>query len=69
MPVRINYFQKLCDLCQAFGTARNRHELLEMIFASAMEVLGAKAGSTLKKLVYELFEDEVTKRSLGEVID
>jgi hypothetical protein len=32
-------------------------------------VLGAKAGSTLKKLVYELFEDEVAKRSLGEVID
>jgi len=32
-------------------------------------VLGAKAGSTLKKLVYELFEDEVKKRPLGEVID
>jgi hypothetical protein len=31
--------------------------------------LGAKAGSALKKLVYQLFEDEVAKRPLGEVID
>jgi GAF domain-containing protein len=43
MPVRINYFKKLCELCQAFGNARNRRELLEMIFASAMETLGGKA--------------------------
>lgn len=43
MPVRIDYFKKLCELCQAFGTARNRRELLEMIFASAMELLGGKA--------------------------
>ena len=33
------------------------------------KVLGAKAGSTLKKLVYQLFEDEVKRRSLGEAID
>lgn len=32
------------------------------------KVLGAKAGSTLKKLVYELFGNEVAQRSLGEVI-
>jgi signal transduction protein with GAF and PtsI domain len=37
------YFKKLCELCQAFGTARNRRELLEMIFASAMEILEGKA--------------------------
>ena len=43
MAVRIDYFKKLCELCQAFGTARNRRELLEMIFASAMEVLEGKA--------------------------
>jgi hypothetical protein len=43
MPVRIDYFKKLCELCQAFGTARNRRELLEMIFASAMEILEGKA--------------------------
>jgi GAF domain-containing protein len=43
MPVRINYFKKMCELCQAFGTARNRRELLEMIFSSAMEILGGKA--------------------------
>jgi signal transduction protein with GAF and PtsI domain len=43
MPVRIDYFRKLCDLCQAFGKARNRRELLEMIFDSAMEILGGRA--------------------------
>jgi hypothetical protein len=32
------------------------------------KVLGSKAGSTLKRLIYQLFEDEVTKRSFGEVI-
>jgi signal transduction protein with GAF and PtsI domain len=43
MPVRIDYFKKLCELCQAFGKARNRRELLEMIFISAMELLEGKA--------------------------
>lgn len=32
------------------------------------EVLGGKAGSTLKRLVYEVFGNEVTKRRMGEVI-
>src|SRR4030067_153110 len=43
MPVRTDYFEKLCEICRAFGTARNRRELLEMIFTSAMEVLKGKA--------------------------
>jgi GAF domain-containing protein len=43
MPVRIDYFKKLCELCQAFGTARNRRELLAMIFDSALEILECKA--------------------------
>ncbi len=43
MPARIDYFEKLCELCKAFGTARNRRELLEMIFASAIEILDGKA--------------------------
>lgn len=43
MPVRIDFFKRLCDLCKAFGTARNRRELLEMIFASAIEILDGKA--------------------------
>jgi GAF domain-containing protein len=43
MPVRINYFKKLVELCKTFGTARNRRELLEMIFVSAMDILGGKA--------------------------
>lgn len=32
------------------------------------EVLGGKAGSTLKDLVYEVFSEEVKERPLGEVI-
>lgn len=32
------------------------------------KVLGSKTGSALKKLVYQLFEDEVKKKPLGEVI-
>jgi transcriptional regulator with GAF, ATPase, and Fis domain len=43
MPVRIDYFKKLCELCQAFGKARNRRELLAMIFDSALEILECKA--------------------------
>jgi GAF domain-containing protein len=43
MPVTADYFKKLCELCQTFGTARNRRELLEMIFTSAMEILEGKA--------------------------
>lgn len=33
------------------------------------KLLGKKAGSTLKDLVYEVFEQEVGERSLGEVIE
>ncbi|MCI0391945.1 MAG: hypothetical protein MOB07_24670 [Acidobacteria bacterium] len=32
------------------------------------EVLGSKKGSALKKLIYEVFDEEVAKRRLGEVI-
>ena len=31
-------------------------------------VLGGKAGSTLKKLIYEIFDEEVARRPLGETI-
>src|SRR5262249_31451167 len=33
------------------------------------KLLGKKAGSTLKDLVYEVFEQEVGERPLGEVIE
>jgi hypothetical protein len=29
---------------------------------------GSKSGSTLKKLIYQLFDEEVGKKPLGEVI-
>jgi hypothetical protein len=32
------------------------------------KVLGGKAGSTIKNLIYKVFDEEVAKRSLGEVI-
>jgi hypothetical protein len=32
------------------------------------QVLGGKAGSTLKDLVYKVFGEEVAERRLGEVI-
>jgi hypothetical protein len=33
------------------------------------KALGAKAGSTLKKLIYQIFEKEVAQRPLGETIE
>lgn len=33
------------------------------------KVFGSKSGSTLKKLIYRLFDEEVGKRPMGEVID
>jgi hypothetical protein len=32
------------------------------------KTFGSRAGSTLKKLIYEIFEQEVSQKSLGEVI-
>jgi hypothetical protein len=32
------------------------------------EVLGGKTGSALKKLVYEVFEEEIRRKPMGEVI-
>lgn len=59
MPVRIDFFKRLCDLCKTFGTARNRRELLEMIFASAIEILDGKAAC--------LYMTEVGKTTLMPV--
>ncbi|MFZ5447231.1 MAG: GAF domain-containing protein [Thermodesulfobacteriota bacterium] len=56
MSLSINYFRKMCELCKAFGTARNRRELLEMIFTSAMEILEGKAAC--------LYLREVSRREL-----
>jgi hypothetical protein len=35
---------------------------------SVKSVLGKKTGSALKKLIYQVFQDEVTNRPIGEVI-
>jgi hypothetical protein len=56
------------DVADRLRKDRAFREIVEHM-RQVKKVLGAKAGSTLKKLVYELFEDEVAKRSLGEVID
>jgi hypothetical protein len=33
------------------------------------KTLGSRAGSGLKKLIYQIFEQEVVQRSLGETIE
>jgi DNA-binding PadR family transcriptional regulator len=68
---RNTYELKLTDL----GNDLANRFIEDLSFSNIVEhmkqvkkVLGDKAGSTLKKLVYQLFNDEVAKRSLGEVI-
>ena len=43
MAPKTNYFRTMCNLGRAFGSARNRYELLDLIFQSAMETLKGKA--------------------------
>ncbi len=43
MAPKTNYFKTMCSLGRAFGAARNRFELLELIFRSAIETLQGKA--------------------------
>jgi GAF domain-containing protein len=43
MPRRIDYFKVMCELTKAFGTARNRRELLDLILRSAIDTLEGKA--------------------------
>ena len=43
MAPKTNYFKTMCNLGRAFGTARDRYELLDLIFQSAMETLKGKA--------------------------
>jgi GAF domain-containing protein len=43
MPVRIDYLKTMCALGQAFGMAKNREELLTLIFDSAIKNLQGKA--------------------------
>jgi GAF domain-containing protein len=43
MPVRTDYFKTICTLGQAFGMAKNRKELLTLIFDGAINNLQGKA--------------------------
>jgi len=43
MAPKTNYFKTMCNLGRAFGTARNRYELLDLILQSAVETLKGKA--------------------------
>jgi GAF domain-containing protein len=43
MAPKTNYFKTMCNLGRAFGTARNRRELLALICRSALETLKGKA--------------------------
>jgi GAF domain-containing protein len=43
MAVKSDYFNTMCNLTKAFGLARNRKELLDLILQSAMDTLEGKA--------------------------
>ncbi len=43
MAKEVNYFKAFCSISKAFGTTAGEQQLLEMIVASAIETLGAKA--------------------------
>jgi hypothetical protein len=49
-----------------------RHQAYSALVSQMKQVkkaFGQKSGSSLKTLIYELFEDEVVRRSMGEVIE
>ena len=43
MPSKPDFFRTMCQLTKAFGTARNRKELLDLILKSAVDTLKGKA--------------------------
>lgn len=43
MPEQHDYFRILCNLSNAFGRARNRQELLDLLFQTAITTMEAKA--------------------------
>ena len=43
MPAKPEFFKTMCGLTQAFGMARNRNELLDLILRSAVHTLKGKA--------------------------
>jgi len=66
------YELKLTELGHGVGSQLANHQAFSELvdhMKQVKKVLGAKAGSTLKNLIYQLFEYEVGKRSIGEVIE
>ena len=47
----------------------SRYASLIQHMKNVKKMMGSKSGSTLKNLIYEVFESEVGDRSLGEVIE
>ncbi|MFZ0240958.1 MAG: GAF domain-containing protein [Desulfobacterales bacterium] len=43
MSKKINYFKAICKVSKAFGSTHSRNKLLELIVASAIETMDAKA--------------------------
>ena len=41
---------------------------IQKVKGEIKKVFGSKNGSTLKKLIYRLFDEEVGRRPMGEVI-
>lgn len=60
--------EKGTELSKALASDESYHGLVEQM-KRVKKVLGGKAGLTLKKLVYQVFEKEVAKRRMGETIE
>jgi hypothetical protein len=66
------YQFKLTDLGKSIANTLAKQPTFAQLAAQMSQVkavLGNKAGSTLKNLVYETFDQEIAQRSLGEVIE
>lgn len=72
--IRVNnmFRLSLTDLGKSVAGAAEKSDPFDHLVEHMKRVkklLGAKAGSTLKDLVYEVFGEEVAERQMGEVIE
>ncbi|TWT64381.1 hypothetical protein [Rubinisphaera italica] len=56
------------ELAKTLASDDSFHGLVEQM-KRVKKALGSKAGSTLKKLVYQVFDKEVAERRMGETIE
>jgi GAF domain-containing protein len=66
MAPKTNYFKTMCNLGRAFGTARNRRELLALICRSAQETLRGKAACLYLIITGKEYMAPVAQHGLSE---